>query len=129
MSNVLDLLPRLRSKKTANCKHLRVSVDMDVASLTCDDCCSEIDPWSYIRQLCSDDEDQETYASAQRAAHQKWAEEAHEKEKIMAAKVNELIAEVNRLNKIKNELQNEQVNGRSLYMHAKVRRSRSKRPT
>lgn len=115
MSNVLDIRPRLRAKRAKSCTHPCVSVDYTIASLTCDDCEAEIDPWWWIRKVAKDDVD--LRESTDRAVAAKYAEmnEAVRKHNAWVATANETIerknAEINRLYAAKNRLMNETVNG------------------
>lgn len=51
MSDVVDLLPLIRTRQAETCEHLHVEVSPTVAELTCTGCQCEIDPWWYLRSL------------------------------------------------------------------------------
>lgn len=127
MSDVIDMLPALRRKKRAACKHVSASVDMAAASLTCDACDVELDPWWYLRQLAREPERYQAWWDQQKAAHQKWIAEASAAEERAKARCEALQEECNRLVELKNRLQSEQVDGKPLGSYAMPRRRKVNR--
>lgn len=131
MSDVIDIRPRLRARRAKTCKHACVTVDFEIASLTCDDCEAEIDPWWWIRKVAKDDID--LRESADRAVAAKYAEmeEAVRKHNAWVATANETIdrknAEIRALYDTKNRLANEVING--VRVGSVTRRTRSRKTT
>jgi len=127
MSDVIDMLPALRRKKRAECKHVSASVDMAAASLTCDACNVELDPWWYLRQLAREPERYQSWWDAQKSAHQKWLAEVSEVEERVKARCAALQEECNRLVELKSRLLNEQIDGKPLGAYAMPRRRKVNR--
>ena len=125
MSDVINLMPRLRLKARSECKHgLGCTVDPRAASLTCDDCGIEIDPWVYIRWIAEDTLNLETHRDAVIASIEASIKDGNEK----VAKLN---AEISRLDDFKRKLYDEELPSGQLLgsaMHrAAMRKTRSKR--
>jgi Ser-tRNA(Ala) deacylase AlaX len=115
---VVDLVPRIRFAKQRTCKHLTASVAMTEASLTCDDCDAEIDPWWYLRVMAerSDDvaRDQAERMAVIEADYQKaYAQYAASVER-MNADILEKNSRINHLNSLLTKLRNTEVNGTAL---------------
>lgn len=106
MSDVIDLMPRLRLKAQNDCKHAKAcTVDPRAASLTCDECDAKIDPWMYIRWVASADLDLEQRREAVKADIARAVEQGN-------AAISQLNDEIRALNKLKYELLNENVQAR-----------------
>ncbi len=127
MSDVIDMLPALRRKKRAECKHASASVDMSAASLTCDACDAELDPWWYLRQLAREPERYQAWWDEQKAAHDAWLAKAQAFEVRTKERCIALQAEYERLVELKNRLWNEQIDGRPLGTYAMPRRRKVNR--
>lgn len=127
MSDVIDMLPALRRKKRAECKHVSASVDMTAASLTCDACDAELDPWWYLRQLAREPERYQAWWDQQKAAHQEWAAKTRALEERTKARCLAMQEECNRLVDLRNRLWSEQVDGKPLGSYAMPRRRKVNR--
>lgn len=106
---VIDLMPMIRARRDSKCPHLYVEVDETIASLTCRDCHSQVDPWWWLRsqakRLTEWAAMNERFLAESRAIkdrHDAWALRANEK-------VTKLTAEINRLHAIKVELLHERI--------------------
>jgi hypothetical protein len=121
MSDIIDIGPRLRAKRNKGCTHERASVDMKAASLTCNECDAEIDPWWWIRREA--EKATSVIEEAERAAAAK-IEECNSRIARANETIRRLGAEVDALMATKSRLQNEQVNGQVVGL---VRRSPRRR--
>ena len=104
MSDIIDLGPRLLARKQADCTHTRALVCDTTASLTCDECGAEIDPWWYLRKLANDESilrtNVERYSQLEDQAKVKYeaaVKRMNEHLERLTNEVNHLINERNRL--------------------------------
>lgn len=116
VSDILDIRPALRRKKQASCGHRSVSVDDAAASLTCDECEADIDPWWYLRQLALHNEKVTEYRRQVEVDCDAKMAECNAKIAKFNETVERLNAEIRQLNETKNRLWNEQIGGRPLGM-------------
>jgi len=109
MNDVIDITPRLLLRSQKACKHEHVTVDEDVAELTCNDCGRALDPWWYIRKLANNGQEWRDYYAR---VHEQ-GKELIAKHEAWVVKANETIArlnsEINHLTNVKNTLQNTSV--------------------
>jgi hypothetical protein len=113
-TNILDIRPAIRRKRAAACQHSIVTVDDSAASLTCDDCEAEIDPWWYLRGLARDTERLGEYRREIESGCDAKIAECNVAIAKLNATIERLNAEVQKLVETKNRLWNEQINGRAL---------------
>lgn len=123
--DVIDLRPLIRARKASDCTHPYVSVSEIEASLTCDECDAELDPWWFIRKMANDQARWDKFTSDNQKAsddvvarHTAWMAKANEDIARYNAEIQQLVSE-------KNRLWNEQINGRPL--GAQARRARTKK--
>ena len=108
MSDVLDLMPRLALKAKSACKHqLGCSVDPVAASLTCDECGIELDPWTYLRWLAGDTVDLERRREALVASLEALIAEGNGKIALLNQRIVALNEECQRLVEHKSRLYND----------------------
>jgi hypothetical protein len=117
---ILDIRPRIRRKQQADCRHLHVTVSMNTAVLTCDDCDSDLDPWLMLREICKSDEDILAWRLEQERKLDEKIEDGNKAIARMNDTIMQLNAEISRLNDVKNKLYNERVGDR-LLGHAAAR--------
>jgi hypothetical protein len=126
-AEILDLAPALRRKKAAQCKHRNALVSFEEASLVCDECGADLDPWSYLRMLANERE----------ASHRQWereqAERAEARKKFDAwvveanAKIARWNDEIQALVDTKNKLWNERAPDGRTPIGMLVRRRRKRK--
>lgn len=127
MSDVLDLMPRLRKSQQDKCGHQRVTVHPTAAQLTCDDCELEIDPWWYIRAVADSFIDIDKRRDATEASITALLEEGNAKIDKLNETIMRLNGEVTRLTGVYNKLYNQQTPDGRLLGGAARARTRSKR--
>jgi Skp family chaperone for outer membrane proteins len=123
---ILDLRPRIVLKQQRDCDHEHMSVGMETAEVSCDDCGAPLDPWWALRELASRHQDVEVRIEAMRAHYA--AEEQRIQDEL--AKVVEAAdatiarhqADIAALLETKKRLHNEQINGRPLGEQRNLRR-------
>lgn len=125
-SDLIDLAPFIKRKKIAECDHPTASVDDDVASLTCDTCGHEIDPWWWMRKLAREPELFEKQFQDQ----ERRIREQNQVIIDLTTRANETITrlneEISHLYDVKNRLGNEEVSGQHLGTAARQMRRRKK---
>lgn len=117
-AKVVDLVPRIRIAKQRSCAHMRVSVDMTAASLTCEDCDVEVDPWWYLRVMATRREATIKEHDARIAALEVEYKKAYAWHAAQVERMNADIVEknsrINHLNSLLTKLRNTEVNGTAL---------------
>lgn len=120
---VLDFQAFLKRKKITACDHPTCLVDEDVASLTCQECGHEIDPWWYLRKLANNPEIFERQFLEQQARIVKQNQEIIDICTTANATIARLNEDIAHLYAVKDRLGNERIEGRPLgAIAARVRR-------
>lgn len=125
--NILDLRPLLQRKKESACEHRYATVSMTAAELSCQDCSADLDPWTFIRELCQHEE----YITLWRLEQERGVDVKIEEGNKIIARMNETItrlnAEVSHLTDVKNKMYNERTpDGRQMGVVARRHRPRKK---
>ncbi len=108
MTDVIEFAPFLKRKKASECRHLTYVVGMKEASLTCQDCDADLDPWWVLRSLVERSEELEAADAARHAramsAFQEWEERCKQAMSLHEAwvsganvRIEKLTSEINRL--------------------------------
>ncbi len=123
--DVLDLRPRIRRKLAETCDHRFISVGMDEASATCDDCDADLDPWWALRRYVKGCEElvawrEKIIASAERQVEETIAN-GNAAIAIQNATIVRLNGEVSELTERKNRLMNAKIDGMILSNYRKTR--------
>jgi hypothetical protein len=116
-NKVIDLTPLIRMRSSHKCKHEHVTVSDYAASLTCDECDVEIDPWEYLRRLANSEK---YFADRRRRIDQDIEERlqiGNSKLKSLNERISELVDQLNALGNVV-------VGGVPLHTH--VRRARKR---
>jgi len=86
MSDILDLEVWIKRKRISDCTHAAADVDEAAASLTCQFCGVELDPWWFLRKMARD------LSVAKFTLHQ-----ANKEAKRLAEEIDELTRQRNNL--------------------------------
>ena len=113
--DVIEFEPFLKRKRSAACDHPTYYVGMKEASIVCQDCDAELDPWWVLRSLVlRSEEEAAAYAAFRERAqdafvawqgrcreaerkHEAWVRQANEQIQKLTADKNRLMAEKLRL--------------------------------
>lgn len=123
---ILDLRPLLRRKKESGCSHDYATVSMTAAELCCDDCGADLDPWTFLRELCKHDEQMISWRQEQERAVDAKIEEGNKIIADMNERIQRYNAQISHLVDVKNKLANERVGDRRLEEVARRHRPRKK---
>jgi hypothetical protein len=124
---ILDLRPLLKRKIEDSCQHHYATVSMTAAELSCDNCGADLDPWTFIRNLCEHDELMTSWRQEQESAVDAKIEEGNKIIARMNDTITRLNAEISHLTDVKNKLWNEHTpDGRLLVDAARRHRPRKK---
>lgn len=124
---ILDLGPALLAKKHRECNHPYALVADNEASLTCNECGAELDPWWFLRRQANDEESwrkrYERYAKLEDTARANYEALCRR----LQDKIDNLTAEVNSLIKERNRLWNMAIPGDGRPLGSVTRRPRKRR--